>query len=64
MGVDANTQLHLSGACRISGLINEQSQLVFHRILDLKRGWIFILVPFFCRVTIEANRITTQDLSG
>jgi hypothetical protein len=64
MGVDANTQLHLSGACPISGLINEQSKLVFHRILDLKRGWIFILVPFFCRVMIEGNRITTQDLSG
>jgi hypothetical protein len=47
-GVEFDTQLSFTVSMILFGLINEYTNSVFHRILDLKRDWIFILVPFFC----------------
>ena len=45
--VELISQLAFPVSINDSGLINVDYSLVFHRILDLKRDWIFILVPFF-----------------
>ena len=37
----------------------ELKRLIAHRILDLKRGWIFILAPFLLQ---EGNRFLHQQV--